>query len=163
MSLLLNGAKTAYVAGSQLQCIEIYTGEAYTLPFAFTDPVGNPVNISTWTLATSAKWYTCNITYANQSTSTTIDITDLELDAPQPQTPGTLAAGKISGGSGGLGYIYIPSTMSGGAGSPPTPTPTLVDNPSILIIVTLTVSRTDADSGSTDINREPIGIIIRYQ
>jgi len=163
MSLILNGAKTAYIAGSQLQCIEIYTGEAYTLPFQFTDAVSNPVNISSWTLAVSAKWYSCDISYTNQATSTEIDITNLLLDSPQPQTPATLTTGKISGGTTGLGYIYIPTSMSGGIGSPPTPISVLQDNPCILAIITLTVTRTDPNSGSNDINREPIGIIIRYQ
>ena len=34
MSLLLNGSKTVTIAGTEMQCIEIYTGESYTLPLA---------------------------------------------------------------------------------------------------------------------------------
>ena len=49
MSLLLNGAKTITIAGTEMQCIEIYTGEAYTFPFAFTDSVGNAINTTGWT------------------------------------------------------------------------------------------------------------------
>jgi len=166
MSLLLNGAKTATIAGTELQCIEIYTGESYTLPIAFTDSVGTPVDISTWTLTPTAKWYTCNITgdTANNITVTEIDITDLTLIAPQPSAPAGLTAAKISGGTGGLAYLFVPTTLSGGTGSPnPSPVVSLNDTTSLLVIITLTVSRTDPTSGSTDINREPIGIIIRYQ
>ena len=44
MSLLLNGAKTMTLAGTQMQCLEIYTGEAYTFPINFTDQNGNAAN-----------------------------------------------------------------------------------------------------------------------
>jgi hypothetical protein len=160
MSLLLTGAKTITIAGTEMSCIEIYTGESYTLPFAFVNSAGVPIDISSWTLSVAAKWYTCMVEYAGEE----VIISDLILDAPQPSTPAGLATGKTSGGTGGLGYIFLPTTLSGGAGSPnPSPTPTVNDVTSILCIVTLTVSRTDPISGSTDTNREPIGIIIRYQ
>jgi len=163
MSLLLTGAKTITIAGTPMQCIEIYTGEAYTLPFQFTDSSGNPVNISTWTLSVAAKWYTCSTAYPNNS-DTTIDISNLVLISPQPSTPAGLATGKVSGGTTGQGYIFIPTTLSGGAGTPvASPILTVDDTTSLLVIVTLSISRTDATSGSTDVTREPIGMIIRYQ
>ena len=56
MSLLLNGSKTITIAGTEMQCIEIYTGEAYTFPFAFTDSVGDPINCTGWTLGTGVKY-----------------------------------------------------------------------------------------------------------
>jgi hypothetical protein len=163
MSLLLTGAKTIQIAGTPMSCIEIYTGESYTIPFAFTDSVGDPIDISSWTLTTAAKWYTCVTDYPNNST-TTIDISDLTLLSPQPSQPSGLTAAKTSGGTGGLGYLFIPTTLSGGTGSPnPSPVLTVDDPLTQLCIITMTITRTDAVSGSTDTNREPIGIIIRYQ
>jgi hypothetical protein len=85
MSLLLNGSKTITIAGTEMQCIEIYTGEAYTFPFAFTDSVGDPIDITGWTLGTSAKFYVAdNVTYS--TALSTIEIGNLSLDAPQPST-----------------------------------------------------------------------------
>ena len=163
MSLLLTGAKTITIAGTPMSCIEIYTGESYTIPFAFTNGNGNPINISSWTLTTAAKWYTCTTTYPNNST-TQIDIENLTLLSPQPSQPLGLTAAKISGGTGGLGYLFIPTTLSGGTGSPnPSPILTVNDPLTQLCIITLTVTRTDSVSSSVDTNREPIGIIIRYQ
>ena len=64
MSLLLNGSKTITIAGTEMQCIEIYTGEAYTFPFTFTDSVGDPIDCTGWTLGTTAKFYVAdNVTY----------------------------------------------------------------------------------------------------
>jgi len=91
MSLLLNGAKTMTIAGTEMQCLEIYTGEAYTFPLNFTDSTGNGNS-------------TPNVALANSAANST------------------------------------------------------------LVIVTLTVSRTSNSNVSlTDINREPLGFIVRYQ
>lgn len=163
MSLLLNGAKTATIAGTEMQCIEIYTGESYTLPFHFQNSTGGNIDISSWTLTTAAKWYTCNIAYPIQSAVEDIVISNLVLDAPQPGAPAGLTAAKTGGGTTGDGYIFLPTTLSGGTGSPPSPTPLVSDSSSVLCIVTLTVVRTDTVSGLVDTNREPIGVIIRYQ
>lgn len=163
MSLLLTGAKTIQIAGTPMSCIEIYTGESYTVPFSFTDSLGNPINISSWTLSATAKWYTCTTVYPNNST-TVIDISNLALTSPQPSAPVGLAVGKTSGGTSGLGYLFIPTTLSGGTGSPnPSPIVTVTDTSTLLCIITMSISRTDSVSGSTDINHEPIGVIIRYQ
>lgn len=163
MSLLLTGSKTIQIAGTEMQCIEIYTGESYTIPFAFTDSNGNPINISTWTLGTTAKWYTCSTAYPT-TPANTITITNLAEISPQPSQPTGLSAAKISSGTGGLGYLFVPTTLSGGTGSPnPSPILTVTDTTTLLVIITLSVSRTDVVSSSIDVNREPIGIIVRYQ
>ena len=66
MSLLLNGAKTMTIAGTEMQCLEIYTGEAYTLPFQFTYANSAPINCTGWSLSTTAKFYSVdNVTYPN--------------------------------------------------------------------------------------------------
>ena len=172
MSLLLNGAKTLNIAGTEMQCIEIYTGEAYTFPLSFVDSTGNSINCTlpnAWALATSAKFYNADtITYTND---TDVVIGNLTLNAPQPSTgAGTYSANLIaafSNASAGLGYLYIPATLTGGTGSPqPTPTIGLANNSanSTVVVVTLQVSRqSSANASLADINKEPIGMIVRYQ
>jgi hypothetical protein len=160
MSLLLTGAKTATIAGTPLQCLEFYTGEAYTLPIAFVDDTGTAIDCTGWVLGVTAKWYNCTIVSgANNGTTEDIDISDLVLISPQPSTPGTLVANFTTAASG-LGYLFIPTSMSGTTAGT---TPTLNNVPSLLAIVSLNVTRTDPLSGYVDINREPIGLIIRYQ
>ena len=129
MSLLLNGAKTMTIAGTEMQCLEIYTGEAYTLPISFVDSSGNAINANTpnaWTLSTSAKFYTVDtVAYPDENTVT---LGNLTLNSPQPSTGvGTYSANltaAFTSASTGVGYIYIPTDISGGTGSP-NPTPTI--------------------------------------
>lgn len=169
MSLLLNGSKTVTIAGTEMSCIEIYTGEAYTFPFSFTDSLGNPINCTGWTLGTSAKFYTAsNITYS--STTSFITIGNLTLNSPQPSTgAGTYSANltaTFTTPSTGVGYLYIPANITGGTGSPnPTPTIALANSAAntTLIVVTMSVTRTNALSSLQDVSREPIGMIVRYQ
>lgn len=171
MSLLLNGAKTITIAGTEMSCIEIYTGEAYTFPFQFTDSVGNAINTTSWTLGTSAKFYTAdNITYNLDNVSTVIDIGNLTLDTPQPSTGvGTYSANLtavFTTPATGIGYLYIPANLTGGTGSPnPTPTISLANSAANtnIVVVTMSVTRTDALSGLVNVNKEPIGMIVRYQ
>ena len=168
MSLLLNGAKTTTIAGTEMQVLEIYTGESYTLPFAFTDSAGNAIDCTGWTLGTTAKFYsTTDITYTDADS---IVLGNLTLDVPQPSTGGStysvVLTAAFSNASIGTGYIFIPTNISGGNGSPnATPVISLANSaaPSTLVIVTLAVTRTDALSGLIDITREPIGIVPRYQ
>jgi len=170
MSLLLNGAKTITIAGTEMSCIEIYTGEAYTFPFAFTDSVGDPINCTGWTLATSAKFYVAdNITYSTVTPSE-INIGNLTLDSPQPSTgAGTYSANLtavFTTASTGVGYLYIPANLTGGTGSPnPTPTITLANSAANtnIVVVTMAVTRTDALSSLPNVSKEPIGMIVRYQ
>jgi hypothetical protein len=172
MSLLLNGSKTVTIAGTEMQCLEIYTGESYTLPLSFTDNTGNPINCTlpnNWALSTSAKFYTADtVSYTDTDL---IVLGNLTLDSPQPSTGvGTYSANLVaafSNASIGTGYLYIPADLTGGSGSPnATPVIGLANNTAntTVVVVTLTVSRQSSSNVSlADINREPIGMIVRYQ
>jgi hypothetical protein len=169
MSLLLNGAKTITIAGTEMSCIEIYTGEAYTFPFQFTDSVGDPINCNSWTLGTSAKFYVADtITY--DANGVDINIGNLTLNNPQPSTgSGTYSANLTAAfttAAAGIGYIYIPADLTGGTGTPnPTPVVSLANSSANtnIVVVTMSVTRTDALSSKVSINKEPIGMIVRYQ
>ena len=168
MSLLLNGAKTITIAGTEMQCIEIYTGEAYTLPFSFTDSVGNAINTTGWTLGTTAKFYVAdNITYNYTGSSSQIDIGNLTLTSPQPTANAYSALTAVfTTPASGIGYLYIPDTLTGGTGSPnPTPIISLANSAANtnIVVVTMSVTRTDALSSLTNVSKEPIGMIVRYQ
>lgn len=144
------------MAGTLLQCIELYQGEKYTFPLEFKDSSGAAINITGWTLTTTAKWYTTDITYpTNNATVEDITLSNLTLLSPQPSAPVGLEA-AISDAALGLAYLYIPSTIDGGQ------VLTIDANPSLMCIVTLGVQRTDEISGQTDLNKEPLGFIIRY-
>ena len=175
MSLLLNGSKTVTIAGTEMQCVEIYTGESYTLPLSFVDNSGNAINCTVpnnWALSTSAKFYSASdITYAD--TGDTIIMGNLTLLSPQPSTgAGTYSANLVAAftnAAAGTGYLYIPSDLTGGTGTP-NATPTIVPPaqntaaPSTVVVVTLTVSRqSSANASLADVNKEPIGMIVRYQ
>jgi hypothetical protein len=167
MSLLLNGSKTMSIAGTEMQCIEIYTGESYTLPMSFKDANNAPINTTGWSLTTGAKFYSVsNIEY----TVDTVELGNLTLLSPQPSTGvGTYSANLTAAfttPATGLGYIYIPADLTGGTGSPnPTPTIGLANSAanSTIVVLTLGVSRSDPLSGLVDFNKEPIGVIVRYQ
>lgn len=152
MALSLTGSKTLQIAGTPLQCIEVYTGESYVVPFSFTSG-GQPINISGWTLSASAKWYTFNGSFS----TTTIGISTISLLSPQPSAAPGLAANIISG-SAGTGYLYLPTTLT-----PSSHSFSLDDTNILLCIVTVEISRVDAVTGLNAINREPVGVIIRYQ
>ena len=170
MSLLLNGAKTITIAGTEMQCIEIYTGEAYTFPFQFTDSVGDPINTTGWTLGTSAKFYVAdNVIYSTTNTST-IDIGNLTLTSPQPSTGGGTYSANLTAvfttAATGIGYLYIPANLTGGTGTPnATPTISLANSAANtnIVVVTMSVTRTDALSSLPNVSKEPIGMIVRYQ
>lgn len=168
MSLLLNGAKTITIAGTEMQCIEIYTGESYTFPFQFTDSVGDPINCTGWTLGTSAKFYVADtVAYNFGGSATQIDVGNLTLNSPQPTASAYSAlTATFTTASTGIGYLYIPATLTGGTGSPnPTPTISLANSAANtnIVVVTMTVTRTDALSGLVNTSKEPIGMIVRYQ
>ena len=169
MSLLLNGSKTITIAGTEMQCLEIYTGESYTFPFSFTDSVGDPINATGWTLTTTAKFYVADtITYDADNTNITIG--NLTLDVPQPSIGGGTYAANLTAvfttAATGIGYLYVPATLTGGTGSPnPTPVISLANTTvnTNIVVVTMSVTRTDPLSSLQNISREPIGIIVRYQ
>lgn len=172
MSLLLNGAKTMTIAGTEMQCLEIYTGEAYTLPLNFTYSNGNPANALTpnaWALATSAKFYSVDdVTYPNVDE---VVLGNITLLAPQPSTgAGTYSANLVanwSNAAAGTGYLYIPADLTGGTGSGNlTPVVNLANSGanSTLVIVTLQISKqSTANASLAEINKEPLGFIVRYQ
>jgi hypothetical protein len=62
----------------------------------------------------------------------------------------------ITSGAAGTGYLYVPPGINGGQ------TISIDGTPSLIAIITMSVSRTDSISGQTDLNKEPIGLIIRY-
>jgi hypothetical protein len=174
MSLLLNGSKTTVIAGTPMQCIEIYTGESYTLPLSFTDSQGAPIDCTipnTWSLTTSAKFYTAeNITYSGDNTQ--IVLGNLTLDSLQPDTgAGTYSANLVSAFSNaaaGQGYLYIPSDLTGNINGDNTPVlvPPAQNTAtnSVVVVVTLKIERESQINNSlVDVSREPIGMIVRYQ
>jgi hypothetical protein len=150
-----------------MQCIEIYTGESYTLPLQFKDNAGNAINTTSWTLSTSAKFYNVNdITYDVEN----VVLGNLTLLSPQPSTgAGTYSANLTATFTtpvSGQGYLYIPADLTGGTGSPnPTPTINLANNAanSTIVVITLGVTRSDVLSGLQSFNKEPIGVVVRYQ
>jgi hypothetical protein len=160
------------IAGTEMQCLEIYTGEAYTLPFQFTFANSAPINANGWTLGTTAKFYNVdNVTYPNEDE---IVLGNITLLSPQPSTGADSYANVSANGltaafttaASGIGYLYIPDKLTGGSGTPnPTPVISLANNTanSTLVIVTMAVSRTDPLSSRPVVNREPIGFIVRYQ
>jgi hypothetical protein len=168
MSLLLNGSKTITIAGTEMQCLEIYTGESYTFPFSFTDSVGDPVNTTGWTLGTTAKFYVADtITYIN---ATDITIGNLTLTSPQPSTGGGTYSANLTAvfttPATGIGYLYVPANLTGGTGSPnATPIISLANSSANtnIVVITMAVTRTDPLSSLVNVSREPIGIIVRYQ
>jgi len=164
MSLLLNGAKTMTIAGTEMQCLEIYTGEAYTLPIYFTDSGGNAANCTGWSISPSAKYYTVDtVTYPSADSVNLGNITALD---PQPSNTNYTLTAAFTNAAAGSAYLYVGNNITGnGVGNTATPTIALANNTanSTLVIVTLGVSRTSNVSGQTDINREPLGFIVRYQ
>lgn len=163
MSLLLNGAKTMTFAGTEMQCLEIYTGEAYTFPLTFTDTNGNAVNCNGWTLSAAAKFYTVdNITYGSGTQIDTVVLGNINL-ATQPSNANYTLTTAFTNANAGTGYLYLGNNITGNGNSTPSvPLANSAAN-STMVIVTLTVSRTSNVSGQTDINREPLGFVVRYQ
>jgi hypothetical protein len=161
VSLLLNGSKTITIAGTEMQCIEIYTGEAYTFPFQFTDSIGNPINTTSWTLGTGVKYYVAD-TVSYNPTSTEVVIGNL-TQSGLTYTGGNLTA-VFTTPATGIGYLYIPSDLTGAVGGGPTITLANSAANTNIAVVTMSVTRTDpVSTPKQNISREPIGIIVRYQ
>jgi hypothetical protein len=164
MSLLLNGAKTMTIAGTEMQCLEIYTGEAYTFPITFTDTAGNAANCNGWSLSAGAKFYTIdNVTY--NTTSDEVIIGNINLNNTQPNSNAYTIVTAFTNANAGTGYLYVGNNITGTAntGIPNVALANSAAN-STLVIVTLNVSRAStANASLTDINREPLGFIVRYQ
>jgi hypothetical protein len=166
MSLLLNGAKTMTIAGTEMQCLEIYTGEAYTLPISFTDGNGNPANALTpnaWALTATANFYTvANIEY--DESNTRVNLGNLTAVSPQPNANAYTLVTNWSNANIGQAYLYVGNNITNSGNN--TPNVALANNTanSVLCLVTLTVSKQSSSNASlADINREPLGFIVRYQ
>ena len=164
MSLLLNGAKTMTLAGTQMQCLEIYTGEAYTFPINFTDQNGNAANANVpnlWTISASAKYYTVDtVTY--NSTNTEVILGNL-VETANNATNYTLVT-AWSNSANGTAYLYVGDDITNSGNN--TPNVTLANNTanSLLFVVSLKIEKeSTSNSALTDVNREPLGFIVRYQ
>ena len=164
MSLLLSGAKTIVFAGTEMQCLEIYTGESYSIGLNFTDATGSAIDISTYTLTASAKYYDVDTVVYNDA------LGQIDLGNITPQTPqGTAPAITITtvDSAGGIASMFIPTDLTGNVGGSGTPVVPLTNgkgDPSVLAIVTIDVARPDtAVITNTNLSREPIGFIVRYQ
>lgn len=163
MSLLLNGAKTMTIAGTEMQCLEIYTGEAYTLPISFTDTSGNAANCNGWTITANAKFYTADDVIYNSAEEITLG--NINLNGTQPNSNAYTLQTAFTNENTGNAYLYVGDNITGTA-NVGIPNVALANNTanSTLVIVTLTVSRPSISNVSlTDINREPLGFIVRYQ
>jgi hypothetical protein len=165
MSLMLNGAKTMTIAGTEMQCLEIYTGEAYTLPLVFTDNQGNPANASVpapWTLGATAKFYNVtDVTYPNEDS---VVLGNLTLLSPQPNANAYTLQTNWSNINAATGYLYIGSDITNSGNSTPNISLANTTANSTLVLVTLEVTRQSTANAALDnINREPIGFIVRYQ
>jgi hypothetical protein len=165
MSLLLNGAKTMTIAGTEMQCLEIYTGEAYTLPINFTDANGNPANAlqpNAWALTATANFYSVtDVSYASNTQVTLGNLTQL----PSPASNAYTIITNWSNAAAGTAYLYIGNNITN-TGNANIPQVTLANSAanSTLVLITLAVSKqSSANSSLADINREPLGFIVRYQ
>jgi hypothetical protein len=166
MSLLLNGAKTMTIAGTEMQCLEIYTGEAYTFPINFTDTNGNAANANVpnlWTISASAKYYDIStVTY--NATNTEVTLGNLTLMNNQPNTANYTLVTEWSNSANGTAYLYVGSDITGNGNSTPTVDLANTTANSVLFLVTLEIGKESLSNSSlTDINREPLGFIVRYQ
>jgi hypothetical protein len=166
MSLLLNGAKTMTIAGTEMQCLEIYTGEAYTFPINFTDQNGNAANANVpnlWTISSTAKYYTIDtVTY--NDTNTEVTLGNLTLSNNQPNAANYTLVTAWSNSANGTAYLYIGDDITGNGNSTPTVSLANTTANSVLFLVTLKIEKESSSNSSlTDINREPIGFIVRYQ
>jgi hypothetical protein len=162
MSLLLNGAKTMTIAGTEMQCLEIYTGEAYTLPISFTTSTGTPIDTTSWTLDASAKFYNVDtVTYPNADE---VVLGNLTLNDPQPAANAYTLVADWSNTTIGTAYLFIGDDITNSGNSTPQVNLANSSANSALVIVTIEVSKeSSANASLTDINREPIGFIVRYQ
>ena len=168
MSLLLNGAKTMTIAGTRMQCLEIYTGEAYTLPINFTlanGALANALQPNAWSLSASAVYYTVDdVSYElDEFDVGEVILGNLNIDVPQPDTGDYTLLAEFTDQGNGIAYLHVGSDITGNAS---TPTIDLANSEanSTLVIVTLEIEKeSTANAALTDVSREPLGFIIRYQ
>lgn len=152
-------------AGTEMQCLEIYTGEAYTFPIAFTDSSGNAANANVpnlWTLNATAKFYTVDtVTYPSADT---VDLGNITLNNTQPNANAYTLVTDWVNSAAGTAYLYLGNNITNSGNNTPNITLANTTANSTLVIVTLEVEReSTANSSLTNINREPLGFIVRYQ
>ena len=154
------------IAGTEMQCLEIYTGEAYTLPIAFTDTNGNAANAlspNAWGIAASAKFYTVdNVTY--NANGSEVVLGNINLNNTQPSNTAYTLQTAFVNAAAGTAYLYIGNNITNSGNN--TPNVTLANNTanSTLVLVTLEITRESTANAALDnINREPLGFIVRYQ
>ena len=154
------------IAGTEMQCLEIYTGEAYTFPISFTDANGNPANAlvpNAWALGVNAKYYYVdNVTYVNDNE---VVLGNLTLIDPQPAGNAYTIQTNWTNANIGTAYLYIGNNITN-TGNTNIPGIGLANNTanSLLFITTLTISKqSSANASLADINKEPLGFIVRYQ
>lgn len=163
MSLLLSGAKTITFAGTEMQCLEIYTGEAYTIGLNFTDTNGNPIDITSYSLVPTVAYYDVDTVTYNDVLGQ-IDLGNITVDPGSPTQPPLLAVTKLSPGSNGQAVLYVPDTLTDGVNDRPSvPLVNGKADPTVLAIITVKITRPNTDSGQDDVSKEPIGFIVRYQ
>ena len=168
MSLLLNGAKTMTIAGTRMQCLEIYTGEAYTLPISFTLANGTAANAlqpNAWSLSATAVYYTVeDVSYElDEFDQGEVILGNLNLNNPQPNTGDYTLVTEFANAEAGTAYLYIGDDITGNG---TTPTIDLANSAAntTLVIVTLEIEKeSGANAALTDVSREPLGFIVRYQ
>lgn len=153
------------IAGTEMQCLEIYTGEAYTLPINFTDANGNPANAlqpNAWALSTTANFYqVSNVTYSSANSVVLGNLTQL----PSPANTDYTIVSNWTNAAVGTAYLYIGNNITNTA-NVNIPQVTLANNTanSVLVLITLSVAKqSPANASLADINREPLGFIVRYQ
>lgn len=164
MSLLLSGAKTIVFAGTEMQCLEIYTGESYSIGLNFTDTSGTAIDITSYNLTAGVKYYDVDTVVYNDALGQ-IDLGNITPQTPQGTAP-TITVTKVDS-AGGIASMFIPTDLTGDVGGSGTPVVPLINgkgDPSVLAIVTINVARPDtAVITNTNLSREPIGFIVRYQ
>ena len=164
MSLLLSGAKTVTFAGTEMQCLEVYTGEAYTININFTNSVGGPVDITGWSFYTTVAYYDVDTISYPAATPDEITLGNITVYAGAPTPPTALITTPVTPLTNGTAWLYIPTDLADGTGG--RPNPALVQgkaDPSTLAIVTIEITRQDAVSLLDNVSREPLGFIVRYQ
>ena len=154
------------IAGTEMQCLEIYTGEAYTLPISFTDANGNPANANlpnAWAISNTANFYTVSdVTY---SSDTQVVLGNLTAISPQPAVGNYNISANWINRNAGTAYLYVGNNITNNPGNG-VPNVSLANSAanSVLCLVTMTIAKqSSANSSLADINREPIGFIVRYQ
>jgi hypothetical protein len=163
MSLLLSGAKTITFAGTEMQCLEIYTGEAYTIGLNFTDTTGTPIDITSYTLLPTVAYYSVDTVTYNDALGQ-IDLGNITVDPGTPTPPVDLAVTKLTPFSNGQAVLYVPDDLTDGLlDRPSVPLVNGKADPTVLAIITVKITRPNTDSGKDDVSKEPIGFIVRYQ